>query len=109
MLAAGEGAAGDVAVVRVAVQGLLEVGKAADARRVLAAARFLRPGDGELAALWERGKFEAARLGQVESAKAARLEKTRENARYARAAAFAKDGDRATRAFARLADDPHPS
>ena len=43
------GAAGNVTVVRVAVGGLLEVGKIA-ARRVLAKARFLCPGNRELTA-----------------------------------------------------------
>jgi hypothetical protein len=100
MLAATEQAPGDLAVVRVAVQGLLEVGKTAAARRVLATARFLRPGNTELAALWERVKFEAARQTQ----KSARATQTRENARYAQDAQFATDGDRVTLPFVRLAD-----
>ena len=108
MLAATEKAAGDVTVVRVAVSGLLEAGKATDAQRVLVAARFLRPGDIDLAALWERVKFEAARLGQRESTKAAKLEKF-ENTRYAQDAHFARDGDRVILPFVRLADDTDPS
>ena len=108
MLAATEKAPGDVAVVRIAVSGLLEMGKTNDARRVLVAARFLRPGDGELSALWERVKFEAARLGQRESAKAAKLEKF-ENTRHAQDAHFAREGDRVILPFVRLADDTDPS
>lgn len=111
MLAAAEMAAGDVAVVRVAVNGLLEIGKAADARRVLATARFLRPGDLDLAALWERVKFETARLGQCERAKTAKTAKSEkfESTRYAQDAHFATDGDRVILPFVRLADDTDPS
>ena len=109
MLAAVESAAGDLVVVQVAVSGLLEIGKAGDARRVLVRARFLRPGDCELAALWERVKFEAARLGQRETAKTAKVEKTRENARYAQDAHFATDGDRVTLPFVRIACDTDAS
>ncbi len=100
----------DLAAVRVAVSGLLDAGNAGAARRVIAAARFQHPGDGELAALWERVKFEAARLGQRELARAAKLEKTRENTRYAQDAHFARDGGRVTLPFVRLADtDPSPA
>jgi hypothetical protein len=110
MLAAAQVAPGDVSVLRVTVSGLLEIGKAADARHVLATARFLRPGDLDLAALWERVKFETARLGQVERrGKTAKLEKTRENTRYAQDAHFATEGDRVILPFVRLADDTDPS
>jgi hypothetical protein len=108
MLAASEAAAGDAAVVRVAVTGLLEAGKATDARRVLVTARFLQPGNAELTALWERVKFESARLGQRAIAKLGKVEKF-ENTRHAQDAHFATDGDRVTLPFVRLADDTDPS
>ncbi len=106
MLAATEQVPGDAAVVRVVVNGLLEVGRAAAARQVLLTARFLRPGNTELAALWERVRFETARQAQRKTGKAT---KTRENARYAQDAQFATDGDRATLPFVRLAHDTGPS
>jgi hypothetical protein len=61
--AAGLGA-GELAVLRVAVSGLLEAGRPGAARRVLVKARFLRPGCAAVAALWNRVRFEAARHGQ---------------------------------------------
>jgi Flp pilus assembly protein TadD len=99
MLAAVEAAPSDLAVVRVAVCGLLEVGKTAEARRVVVACRFVTPADTELAALFERVKFETARLDQRAQAK-----RTRENARYAQDAQFATEGDRVTLPFLRVAD-----
>lgn len=108
MRAAAEMAPGDLAVVRVAVGGLLEVGKATDARRALIAARFLQPHNVELAALWERVKFETARLGQFKSAKAAKRENLGK-ARYAQDAHFAREGDRVTLPFIRLACDTDAS
>jgi hypothetical protein len=105
MLAAAEQAPGDVAVVRVAVMGFLEVGKAAEARQVIAKARFLCGNNCELAALEERVKFEAARQSQKSAEKA----KRRENTRYAQDAHFATDGDRVTLPFLRLADDSSPA
>jgi hypothetical protein len=87
--------------VRVAVRGLLEVGCVADARRVVAAARFARPASGDLAALWELVKFESARAGQRRA--------RRENARDAQDAPFATEGDRATLPFLRVVDDTDPS
>lgn len=104
MLAAAENGKADVAVVGVVVRGLLEVGKTAEARQVVAGARFVQPASGELAALWERVKFETARLDQRAAAK-----KTRENARYAQDAQFATEGDRVTLPFLRLADDTDAS
>jgi hypothetical protein len=101
MLAATEQAPGDLAVVRIAVQGLLEVGRVAAARRVLTTARFLRPGVPELTGLWERVKFEAARQAQRAGATA----RTREIARYAQDAQFATDGDRVTLPFVRVVRD----
>jgi hypothetical protein len=106
MLGATDHAAGDIEVVRVVVMGLLEAGKAVEARHVIAKARFLCPGNAELTALWERVKFDTARLAQRKMAK---VEKTRENARYAQDAHFATEGDRVTLPFVRLADDTDPS
>ena len=100
MLAAAEAAPGNVEVVRVAVQGLLEVCRAADAHAVIAKARFARPNDAELAGLSERVKFEAARLSQQTAAK---LGKRHAKTRYAQDAQFATDGDRVTLPFLRIA------
>ena len=102
MLSAAEQAPGDAAVIRVAVNGLLEVGQAASARQVLLTARFLCPANAELAALWERVRFETARQAQ-------RKTKTHANTRYAQDAQFATDGDRVTLPFVALAHDTHPS
>ncbi len=98
MTAAADQAADDVAVVRVAVNGLLELGKLGKARGVLAKAMFLRPGHSELATAWQRTKFEAARRNQR------RVLKTRENTRYAQDAQFAREGDRVLLPFIRIAD-----
>ena len=64
LIAAADQTPGDVAVVRVVVGGLTEAGRLKTARRVLLAARFLRPQCGEVAGLWNRLQFEAARVGQ---------------------------------------------
>jgi hypothetical protein len=101
MLAAAEAASGDLEVVLAAVRGLVEVGKVGAARRVVAKARFLRPGDAELAAVWEWVKFETARLSQR---KAGKVAKTLEETRYAQDAHFATDGDRVTLPFLRIAE-----
>ncbi len=98
MLAATEQAPGDVKVVRIAVNGLLEMGKPGRARWVLAKAKFLCPNHPELAALADRTKFETARLTQRQAAK------TRGNTRYAQDAQFATDGDRVLLPFVRIAD-----
>jgi tetratricopeptide (TPR) repeat protein len=98
MLGAAADAPGDGEVIRLAVRGLLEVGKPGEARRVLARAKFLRPDDRELAMLWERVKFETARLTQRKMAK------TREATRHAQDAPFATDGDRVVLPFVRIAD-----
>jgi tetratricopeptide (TPR) repeat protein len=103
MLTATDGAAGDVAVVRIAVGGLMEVGRIDEARRVLAKARFLCPGNNELAALWERMKFEAARALQRKTVRTEKTEKPRTQTRYAQDAQLARDGDRVTLPFARPA------
>jgi Flp pilus assembly protein TadD len=101
LLAAVELATDNVAVVHVVVGGLLEAGRVAQAQQVIAKARFLLSGNAELAALWERAKFESAWQGQR---KLAKVGKTRENARDAQDAHFATDGDRVTLPFVRLAD-----
>lgn len=75
-------------VVRVAVGGLIEAGRVSAARRVLTKARFRHPGNRELAGLWERTRFEAARLQQYTS-------KTQD-------AEFATEGDVSTLPFVRL-------
>ncbi len=100
MLAAAEAAGKNVEVVLAAVRGLVEVGKVGAARRVIAKARFLRPGDPQLAASWEWVKFETARFSQRKAGKAAKTEHTR----YAQDAHFATDGDRVTLPFLRIAE-----
>jgi tetratricopeptide (TPR) repeat protein len=91
----------DLNAVRVAVGGLLEAGKTAAARRALAHARFLCPGDAELAGLWERVTFESARRAQRKVAQAAKAAGTNERTRPAQDAHFATDGDRVTLPFLR--------
>lgn len=106
MLAAVEAATNDLAVIRVAVSGLLEAGKIEEARHVIAKARFLNAGNSELAGLWERVKFESARLSQR---KMTRPATTHTNTRYAQDAHFATDGDRVTLPFVRLVTDADSS
>ncbi len=98
MLAAAEQAPGAVEAVRVVVSGLLEMGKPGEARRVLAKAQFLRPNHPELAALWERTRFESARLAQQKAAKG------RDDTRFAQDAQLARDGGRVLLPFVRIAD-----
>ncbi|MBA4187192.1 MAG: hypothetical protein C0467_04155 [Planctomycetaceae bacterium] len=64
LLAATEAAPAEIPVLRVAIDGLLEAGSVNAARRVLTQARFLRPADRELTAMWERTRFESARREQ---------------------------------------------
>lgn len=64
LVAAAAAAPADVAVLRVVVGGLIEAGRVKTARRVLTAARFANPGSGAVAGLWNRLRFEAARVGQ---------------------------------------------
>ncbi len=96
LLAAADATPGDLAVVRVAIDGLLEAGKLDAAGRVLTAARF-RCRDGakerELAALTERVRFEAARRGQREK---------REATRHRQEAELARDGGRVVLPFMRI-------
>lgn len=96
MLAAVEAAMNDLTVIRVAVSGLLEVGKVKAARQVIAKARFLAPCNAELATMWMRVKFEAARLTQVKLAKTVKA-----NTRYAQDALIATEGDRVVLPFIR--------
>lgn len=96
LLAAANAAPGDLAVVRVVIDGLLEAGKLEAAGRVLTAARF-RCHEGakerELAALAERVKFEAARREQ-------RVK--RGTTRQRQEAELARDGGRAVLPFIRV-------
>lgn len=64
LAAAAELAPGDLSVLRLVVSGLLEAGRAEVARRVVVKARFVRPRCAVVAGLWNRVRFEAARLGQ---------------------------------------------
>lgn len=64
LLAAAEAGPDDLDVLRVVVEGLIEAGRVRAARSVLAKARFLRPGSQELCRLWDRLRFETARVNQ---------------------------------------------
>lgn len=101
MLAAVATAANNLEVIRIAVMGLLEVGRVNEARAVVARARFLHPNNSELAAMWERVKFESARLSQGNLVKTAKTAETHENTRYAQDAHFATEGDRVILPFVR--------
>jgi tetratricopeptide (TPR) repeat protein len=91
MLAAAQQAENDLAVIRVIVPGLLEIGQAGQARRIVAKARFLTPGNAELAALWAWVKFEEARSAQRSCRGFQRPDGV---ARMAKDARFAMDGVR---------------
>jgi hypothetical protein len=88
LLGAADAAPDSLPVVRVVVGGLIEAGRVTAARRVLAKARFLRPGNRELAGLWDRVRFEAARVGQ--------------NKRNTQDAGFAREGDIVLLPFVRV-------
>lgn len=93
LLAAAAAAPGDVAVIRLVTEGLIEAGKLDAARQVLNKARFLSfetTKDQELEDLLERVRFETARCVQ------------REITRHRQDAAFAKDGGRVILPFVRL-------
>jgi hypothetical protein len=64
LVAAADAAPGDLAVLRVVIDGFLEAGRFDTARRVLTRARFLCPADRELVALVERVRYEMARHEQ---------------------------------------------
>jgi hypothetical protein len=89
LLAAADAAPGDVPVLRVVVGGLLEAGKPAAARRVVAHARFLCPDSRELGGLWEQVRFESARRRQ-------------QNERSKQDAPFATDGEFVLLPFVRV-------
>jgi hypothetical protein len=96
LLTAAVAAPGDVAVIRVVTEGLIEAGRLDAARRVLNKARFLCFGiakDRELVDLWERVRFETARCVQ------------RETTRHRQDAEFATDGGRVVLPFVRLAKE----
>jgi tetratricopeptide (TPR) repeat protein len=57
-------APGDLAVLRIVVDGLLEAGRIEEARRAIQKARFLCLNDKELGRLEQRVKFESARKNQ---------------------------------------------
>jgi hypothetical protein len=91
LLAAAAAAPGDVSVIRVVVDGLLEAQRFDSARLVLNRARFLcfePTQDRVLAGLWERVRFESARSAQV-------------GATRRQDAAFATDGGRVILPFLR--------
>jgi hypothetical protein len=60
---------------------------------VITRARFLRPSDRELARLWDRVRFEAARKSQLETGRATR---------HRQDAEFATDGGRVALPFVRV-------
>jgi hypothetical protein len=64
LVAAADASPKDLPVLRVVVDGLIEAGRVGTARRLVGKARFLCPGNREVAGLWERTRFEAARVGQ---------------------------------------------
>lgn len=89
LLVAADASPDNVAVLRIVVDGLLEAGRTTDARRVLVKARFLRPADRTVSGLWERVRFETARLGQ-------------QAARSTQDAAIAMDGESSVIPFVRV-------
>lgn len=97
MIAAADQAPGSAEVVGVVVRGLLEAGRPAAARKVLAKGRFLNPGSADLASLADRVRFETARQSQRQA------EKLREHTRNAQDAQLARDGDRVLLPFVRIA------
>lgn len=99
LLATATAAPGDVSVLRVVVDGLIEAGKLNAARGVLTKARFLRPGDRELVSLGERVRFEAARSEQR------KFREQRQTTRYRQDADFATDGGRVVLPFVRVMAD----
>lgn len=90
MLAAAEAAPGDLSVVRVAIDGLLEARRFAAARRIVNTARFLRPADREVLTLGQRVSFELARHEQARTT------------RHEHGAEFAMDGGRVVLPFVRV-------
>jgi hypothetical protein len=96
LLAAANAAPGDVAVIRVVTEGLIEARRFVDARLVLNKARFLSfesAKDRELTNLSERVRFESTRRAQ------------RETTRHVQDAEFAKEGGRVVLPFVRIAEE----
>ncbi len=92
LLASAKVSTSDVAVIRVLVDGLVEAGRVDAARKVVVKARFLNPNNRELASLWDRVRFEAAR--------------TKQGTRTRQDAQFAMDGALNTLPFIRLVGTP---
>lgn len=93
LLAAVRKAPGDLPVLRVVIDGLLEAGRVKAARRVLTQARFQRHAHRELNVMWERTRFETARREQRELGR---------TTRHRQDAEFAMDGGRVVLPFVRL-------
>ncbi len=96
LLVAADAAAADVSVIRVVTEGLIEAGRLQVARRLLTKSRFRNPNSRELAALWERVRFETARRSQRE---------LRGTTRHWQDAEFATDGGRVVLPFVRVVTD----
>lgn len=90
LAAAAAAAPGELPVLRIVTEGLLEAGRFEAARRVVSRARFLRPADSELTALGERVRFELARYEQGRTT------------RHRQGAEFARDGGRVVLPFVRV-------
>lgn len=97
LLVAVRNAPGELPVLRVAIDGLLEAGAIKSAQRVLTQARFLKPNNRELMAMWERTRFETARREQREQGG---------TTRHRQDAEHAKDGGRVVLPFVRLVGKP---
>lgn len=91
LLAAANAAPGDIAVLRMATDGLLLAGRFAAAQRMLNRARFLRPTDRQLKMLEERVRFEKTRHEQGRTT------------RHRHGAELAMDGGRVVLPFVRVA------
>ena len=94
LLEAARDAAGDLEVVRVVIEGLVEAGRFSAARGVFNRSRFFFPGNRELESLNHRISFEAARHRQ-------RLRGGRGTTRYRHGAEFATEGGRVVLPFVR--------
>lgn len=90
LLAAAAAAPCDLPVLRVAIDGLLEAGRFAAARRIVNTARFLRPADRGVTAIGQRVSFEQARHEQGRTT------------RHRQGADLARDGGRVVLPFVRV-------